>query len=161
MRQDLYNRLRTHHIHVPPLRKRRQDIPLLLDYYIEEAAKEFGKNRPTYPPELVQLLVVHNFPGNVRELRAMVYDAVGNHLSRLMSMETFRERIHENDTPAPTPPSEEEGIYSQLKKLPTLKDAADALVREAMRRAGYNQRLASGILGISPSALNKRLSMLE
>lgn len=161
MRRDLYYRLRTHHIQVPPLRKRMQDIPLLLDHYIDEAAGEFGKTRPTYPPELVKLLMVHNFPGNVRELRAMIYDAVGRHSSRVMSMETFRERIHESETAAPVPSAAEEGIYSQLEKLPTLKDAADALVREAMRRAGHNQRLASRILGISPSALNKRLSMLE
>jgi len=161
MRQDLHYRLRTHHVHVPPLRKRMQDIPLLLDHYIEEAAREFGKARPTYPPELLQLLMVHNFPGNVRELRAMVYDAVSKHSSRVMSMETFRERIHEDDIPAPAPPSAEEGIYSRLEKLPTLRDAADALVREAMHRAGHNQRLASRVLGISPSALNKRLSTLE
>lgn len=161
MRQDLHYRLRTHHIHVPPLRKRMPDIPLLLDHYIEEAANEFGKTRPTYPPELLQLLMIHNFPGNVRELRAMVYDAVSKHSSRVMSMDTFRERIHENDIPAPSPPGAEEEIYSQLEKIPTLKDAADALVREAMRRAGHNQRLASKMLGISPSALNKRLSALD
>ena len=90
MRQDLYYRLRTHHVDIPPLRERLNDVPLLLDYYMEEAAREFGKPKPSYPPQLPQLLATHNFPGNVRELRAMVYDAVSKHSSRLMSMDAFR-----------------------------------------------------------------------
>ena len=47
IRQDLYYRLRTHHVHIPPLRERLDDVPLLLDRYVEEAAREFGKPEPT------------------------------------------------------------------------------------------------------------------
>lgn len=157
MRQDLYYRLRTHHIHVPPLRKRITDIPLLLDHYIEQAARELGKPKPTYPPELPQLLMVYNFPGNVRELRAMVYDAVSVHASRIMSMNTFRERVHGNNDPPAVHSGEGTGLFSRCERLPTLREAADELVEEAMRRAGHNQRIASALLGISPSGLNKRL----
>ena len=90
-----YYRLRTHNVHIPPLRDRLEDIPLLLDHYMEEAAQQFGKMKPTYPPELLQLLMAYDFPGNVRELRAMVYDAVGKHSSRVMSMNSFRDHINE------------------------------------------------------------------
>lgn len=86
VRQDLYYRLRTHHVRIPPLRERINDVRLLLDRYVEEAAREFGKPRPHYPPELVQHLMAHNFPGNIRELRAMVYDAVGKHSFGVMSI---------------------------------------------------------------------------
>jgi DNA-binding NtrC family response regulator len=93
-RQDLYYRLRTHHLHIPPVRQRPGDIALLLNHYVEEAALQFGKTKPKYPPELPQLLMTYDFPGNVRELRAMVYDAVGKHASRVMSMNSFRDHIY-------------------------------------------------------------------
>ncbi len=51
-RKDLFYRLRTHHIHIPPLRERKEDIPLLFSHFLEEAAAEFGKKVPTVPNEL-------------------------------------------------------------------------------------------------------------
>jgi DNA-binding NtrC family response regulator len=78
-RPDLYYRLTLHRIHVPPLRERREDIPLLVDAFLEEAARELQKSKPTPPPELFTLLAVYPFPGNIRELRSMVFDAVSRH----------------------------------------------------------------------------------
>jgi len=161
MRQDLYYRLRTHQVDIPPLRERLNDVPLLLDYYVAEAAKDFGKPVPSYPLQLPQLLATYSFPGNVRELRSMVYDAVSKHSSRLMSMDAFRERVFENDTPASSSSSAGEGIFRQFAKLPTIKEASNALVAEAMHRARNNQRIASAMLGISPPALNQRLKAQE
>lgn len=158
MRQDLFYRLRTHHVEIPPLRERLHDIPILLDHYIEEAAREYRKAKPSYPPQLPQLLMTYNFPGNVRELRAMVYDAVSKHSSRMMSMESFHRRIHENDAPARISRKGDEEMFERIEILPTIKEACKALVREAMRRSGQNQTIASAILGITPSALNKRLN---
>ena len=156
-RRDLYYRIRTHHIHIPPLKERLEDIPLLLDHHVEQAAHQFGKAKPTYPPELLQLLMTYNFPGNVRELRSMVFDAVGKHSSRVMSMNSFRDHINE-DKPSPAVAFRPKTrIFECLEKLPTLKEAYSALIEEAMLRARSNQRLASTMLGITPSALNKRL----
>jgi DNA-binding NtrC family response regulator len=78
-RKDLFFRLRTHHLHVPPLRERKDDIPLLLDRFLDEAARDLGKKKPTPPRELSVLLAAYSFPGNVRELRSLVYDAVSAH----------------------------------------------------------------------------------
>jgi DNA-binding NtrC family response regulator len=161
IRQDLYYRLRTHQVDIPPLRERLNDVPLLLDYYIEEAARDFGKTIPSYPPQLRELLMTYNFPGNVRELRAMVYDAISKHSSRLMSMDAFRERIYESDTPAPGCLSAGEGLFRQCGRLPSIREACNALVAEALHRARNNQRIASAMLGISPPALNKRLKTRE
>lgn len=158
LRQDLFYRLRTHHLQIPALRERPEDIPLLLDYYIEEAAREFRKPVPTYPAALPQLLTGHYFPGNVRELRAMVYDAVGKHVSRVMSMRSFRDHIIENSPSFAAPYQVNDRIYESLPKLPTIKEAINSLVKEVMQRTGGNQRVASGILGITPSGLNKRLN---
>jgi len=160
-RQDLYYRLRTHHIHIPALRERLEDIPLLLEHFLEEASAQFGKPKPAYPRELPQLLKTHAYPGNIRELRSIVLDAVGRHTARMMSMEVFREHIQESTaegTGGQTP--DQERIFAHLTPLPTLKETAGALVAEAMLRAGNNQRLAASMLGISPPALNKRLKNL-
>jgi DNA-binding NtrC family response regulator len=157
-RKDLFFRLRTHHMEIPPLRERREDIGLLLDYFMEEAAKQFDKPKPTYPNELVQLLRVHDFPGNVRELRAMVFDAVARHTSKMLSTEVFSKYIFPaNRKPQANESMEKEKYFNDLETLPTLKAAAEALIDEAMHRAASNQKIAAAMLGITPPALNKRL----
>jgi DNA-binding NtrC family response regulator len=157
-RKDLYYRLRTHHVEVPPLRERPEDVGPLLDYFMGLAAKEFDKPKPTYPKELIPLLKVHSFPGNVRELRAMVYDAVARHTSRVLSTQVFNKYIF---APNLTPPAEDdfekEKYFKMLPTLPTLKASAEALIDEAMERAGSNQKIAAAMLGITPPALSKRL----
>ena len=95
-RQDLYFRLRTHHVHVPPLRQHVDDIPVLSNTIWKKRPSSSAKRSPPTLRELPQLLMTYNFPGNVRELRAMVYDAVGRHSSRVMSMDSFRNNINAN-----------------------------------------------------------------
>ncbi|GAO01850.1 sigma-54 dependent transcriptional regulator [Anaeromyxobacter sp. PSR-1] len=158
-RADLYYRLRAHHVHLPPLRERRGDIPLLLEHFLAEAARELGKKKPTPPKQLAALLASYAFPGNVRELRAMAFDAVGAHQGRVLSMEAFRRAIgeaevaHEGDRRGEAPASP----FAALERIPTLDEADELLVQEALRRADGNQSLAARLLGITPSALSKRL----
>ena len=160
-REDLFFRLRTHHIHVPPLRERLDDFPLLIDFFIDSATKEFHKSCPAYPPELVTFLQSYSFPGNIRELRSMIYDAVGRNLSKMLSLEFFKTALKDDSQgtiPAVTPlaPSLKPWL-GQLKKFPTIKETTAALVQEAMSRAKNNQRAAASMLGITPQALNQRL----
>ena len=160
-RKDLFYRLRTHHIHVPPLRERMEDIPLLLDYFLEQSSQNLGKKTPAYPKELLILLQGYSFPGNVRELQAMIFDAVSRHQSGILSMETFRpciSRKHLTETAAGEKTALPSSVISFHDQLPTLKEIEDLLVNEAMRRAENNQSIAALTLGISRQALNKRLS---
>jgi len=92
-RKDLYYRISTHHIHIPPLRERKDDLSLLLDYFIEKASAEIGKKSPKYHPELVTLLKSYHFPGNVRELQGMVYDSLSNHKSKMLSASVFKKHM--------------------------------------------------------------------
>ena len=94
-RTDLFFRLQAHHVHIPPLRERMEDLASLLDHCLEEAAQSFGKKKPTPPPEIVTLLSVYHFPGNVRELRSMVFDAVAQHQSGVLSLESFRRALRD------------------------------------------------------------------
>jgi DNA-binding NtrC family response regulator len=159
-RRDLYYRLCTHHVHVPPLRERKADIPLLLEHFLVEASRNLQKKKPTPPKELVQLLATYSFPGNVRELKAMVFNAVSIHTERILSMESFLKII---DRPGNASPSPEAvfncNLLTGLNRLPTFGEAAEVLVVEALARANGNQTIAARLLGITQSALSKRLKM--
>jgi DNA-binding NtrC family response regulator len=157
-RKDLYFRLRTHHVEMPALRERPEDIGLLLDHFMVQAAQQFDKPKPTYPKELIQLLKVHPFPGNVRELRAMVYDAVARHTSKVLSTEVFSKYIFSSQgMPQASKIIEENKYFRDCVTLPTLKASAEALIDEALHRADHNQKIAAAMLGITPPALSKRL----
>ena len=158
-RQDLFFRLRTHHIHIPPLRDRLDDLPLLIDFFLEEAASRLGKKKPAYPTELAMLLGTYNYPGNVRELQSMVFDALSKHQSRTLSMDVFKEYIENRcgKTEIVAGPAEGETVFGVLDTLPTLKESGRLLVHEALRRAQNNQAIAAQMLGITRQALNWRL----
>jgi len=160
-RRDLYYRLCTHMVQVPPLRERKGDLPPLLDHFLEEAARSLGKKKPTPPRELLQLLATYSFPGNVRELKALVYNAVSVHRDRVLSMETFLKAIGRPETKQLQESSKkaEQNLYAGLERLPTFGEAAELLVEEAMARANGNQTIAARLLGISQPALSKRLKL--
>jgi DNA-binding NtrC family response regulator len=158
-RKDLYYRLCVHHLHVPPLRQRAGDIPLLLDHFMEEVARELGKKTPTVAKELYVLLANHPFPGNVRELKSMVYDAVSVHQSRMLSMDAFKRAMGQHGDTAAMAQAKEAGqpLFVPSEPLPNLHDLPDLVIAEAMRRAKGNQSVAARLIGISQPALSKRL----
>jgi len=161
-RKDLFYRLRAHHVHIPPLRERKDDIGLLLDHFLEEAARSFGKKVPAYPKELVTLLSTYSFPGNMRELRSMVFDAMSVHSSRMLSMSTFLLTMQDQgESPAAADGADKGNVFQTCEEIPTLGEAVDQLVGEAMRRSDNNQTIASRLLGISQPALSKRLKLLR
>ncbi len=157
-RRDLYYRLYSHRVHLPPLRERKDDLPLLLDHFLTEAAAKLGKRKPTPPKELVVLLSTYSFPGNIRELEAMVYDAVSQHTGRTLSMKSFLARIGSQSEHAVLETSPlSENPFAFLTDLPTLQQAGQLLIDEAMQRSAGNQSIAARLLGISQPALSKRL----
>lgn len=160
-RSDLYYRLCAHHVHIPPLRERKEDIPFLLEHFISQAAREFRKKPPVSNPELLRLLSTYAFPGNVRELQAMIFDAVARHQSGILSMDSFKKIIcGEQVTQTPgvdrdLPDGEQ--LRNFFGRFPTLKEVDVLLVSAAMNLAKGNQGIASNLLGISRQALNQRL----
>jgi DNA-binding NtrC family response regulator len=160
-RKDLYYRLRTHHLQLPPLRNRASDIPLLVNRFAEKAACTLNKEALAVPNALYALLKSYAFPGNIRELEAMTFDAVARSQGNVLSLQSFKEVITGRSAMATdellpeSPPLFGAFPYEQL---PTLEAAEHALIHEALVRAGENQGIAAGILGISRQALNKRLN---
>ena len=162
-RRDLYYRLKTHHVDVPPLRERLDDLPLLVDHFLEKAAEKLGKKKPTPPRELIDLLATYHFPGNVRELEAVVIDAVSKHKTGTLSMQTFREQqaLASKKTKAnKSPKGNVNNVFSAVDVLPSLKEASHHLISEAMKRSKGNQTIAAQLLGISQPALCKRLKTM-
>lgn len=165
-RRDLYFRLSAHHVEIPPLRERVEDMPLLVGHFIEQAAASLDKAVPEPTPELMTLLSVYHFPGNIRELRAMIFDAIALHRSGpFLSMESCKEAIDKNRRFG-EPGADEQGpaigtsLYT-TGRFPTLKEAESLLIDDALRQAGGNQGIAAMLLGISRPALNRRLMRLK
>ncbi len=164
-RKDLYFRLRAHLISIPPLRQRKDDIPLLLDFFLEEAAKDFNKDKPTIPHQLYTLLKNYYFPGNIRELKSMVYDAVGLHKDKVLSMALFKRNMDFEESASLDDSLNEIGdnfiYFNQSSPLPPLQKVEKILIEEALVRSEGNQSIASSLLGISQPALSKRLKKMR
>jgi DNA-binding NtrC family response regulator len=160
-RKDLYFRLTAHQIHIPPLRDRIGDLPLLLDHFFDEAARDFGKKKPAYPDELIVLLKNYHFPGNIRELRAMVFDALAGHQKKKISMSRFKDRIDRESEPGlkpnPTPEIGTPAWFPDNAPLPTLAEANQALIEIALKRTDDNRSMAARLLGISRQRLLRHL----
>ncbi len=165
-RKDLYYRLQTHMVNIPPLRDRKDDLELLTNYFIEQISENTGCKKPSLPKELISLLNTYSFPGNVRELKSMIFNAISCHTTGILSLSTFKERIY---------PKQEENVdktnfYNQSiidnrinfpEDLPTLKQIENMLIDEALKRSKNNKSLASQMLGIKRQALQNRLRKIS
>jgi len=155
-RSDLYYRLCSHHIHLPSLRERRDDIPLLVEYFTAKAAKDLGRPLPKIPEDMLDLLLLRNFPGNVRELKGLVINAVA-----VSDNGTVVFPRSNSPRPALAANNQITADFNNLPhpagRMPTLFEAEEYLIREALKVSGGNQRAAALLLGISRQALNKRI----
>jgi DNA-binding NtrC family response regulator len=174
-RKDLFYRLWSHHVHVPPLRERPLDIPLLAMHFLARAAESLGRKMPTPPRELFALLGSYGFPGNVRELEGIISDAVVRHKAGVLSLQSIRLKIGHGMGTGGAPSGPGAGRQGRALKagaerpagamprvsfgpdLPTLEEIEGMLMDEALRRSDGNQTIAARLLGTTRKALNNRL----
>ncbi|OGT97092.1 MAG: two-component system response regulator [Geobacteraceae bacterium GWB2_52_12] len=163
-RNDLYYRLNTHHVALPPLRNRKEDIPLLLEYFIRQAAQGLGIATPSYPKELLDLLDVYHYPGNIRELQGLIFDAVARSKSGMMSQEPFRHVMAAPRAQTVRPAISSDDPDMRLRMLeeiwghfPTLEEAETYLIDLALDITHGNQGNAATMLGLKRQTLNMRL----
>jgi DNA-binding NtrC family response regulator len=158
-RKDLYYRLRAHHIHIPPLRERFEDLPILVDHFLEKASKTLGKEKTAPPAELSGLLSTYPFPGNIRELESMIFDAVTSCKSERLPLEPFRSYIRQDESVDKTEAA------GQLDTLSTLKEKIDTIsqitekqmIIDALNKANQNRTRAAQLLGISRRTLQNKI----
>jgi len=152
-REDLYYRIKVLHIHMPPLREIREEIPLLANHFLKEYCGETGRGGMEFGPGVMRRLVSAPWPGNVRQLR--------NEVMRLAACAPDR-LITEDDLMAGLPePSRIEIRPAPPAKVQSLKDAVEALERrmiaEALEDMRFNQQQAARRLGLSRQGLINKM----
>jgi len=146
-RQDLLFRLNTIEIHLPPLRERREDIPLLAEHFLRLHAQHYRKILAGFDPGALRLFTEHTWPGNIRELDHAVERAV------LMSRSSL---IHPSDLALR--PSRE--VSSPLEEM-SLEEVESFLIKKTIARCDGNVSRAAEVLGLSRSALYRRLEKYQ
>lgn len=150
-RDDLFYRLKVVAISLPPLRERKEDLPALLDHFLEKFAKENGKNIRGMTSEARDLLLKYDYPGNVRELVNIMERAV---------VITRDDYVTVNDLPFKNDLfAEAQGNRGFLRD--SLEDLEKRLITEAMIKAADNQTRASEILGMSERMLRYKLKKYD
>ncbi|MBI3330394.1 MAG: sigma-54-dependent Fis family transcriptional regulator, partial [Nitrospinae bacterium] len=160
-REDLYYRLNVIHLHLPPLRARQEDIPLLAQYFLTRYSRELGRPVGGFAPETLDRLLAHSWPGNVRELENTTKQALLTCRGYLISPEDLRleERPPGGETPAPRRDPLDEGLEQMLLTHTgeTYRHVEGRLIRKALELTKHNQVQAAQLLGITRNILRHRM----
>lgn len=148
-REDLYYRLNVIPIHLPPLRERREDIPLLVEHFLKIYSQKLNKAAPVISPSAMTLLMDYHWPGNIRELRNFIERIIAlntNHRLDISDLQFNFSRSYRN-------------ISERLprKTTVTLSEMEKSLILETLENCGGNQKLTAERLGISTTTLWRKL----
>jgi DNA-binding NtrC family response regulator len=149
-REDLYYRLNVVAIDIPPLRDHKEDIPVLVNFFLGRFARDSGEAVKSITPAALKRLTDFHWPGNVRELENIMQRAVALSDSGTIDGDD----IHLD------PPSAQGGSAPVLPEGTTLEQWEQEIIREALRRANGNKSQAARALGLSRNALRYRLSQM-
>jgi len=151
LRSDLYYRLNTFQIEVPPLRKRKQDIPLLIAAFVKQFAQQLGKPEPDISPEAFQKLLDYSWPGNVRELQNAIEYAVVLARQGIIGVKELPAEIQ---LPLALQQAEIAGL--SRAGVQTLDDVERTAIIQALAECHGNKKKAAELLGIQrPTLYNK------
>ncbi len=179
-REDLFYRLNVVTIHIPPLRERREEIPVFLEYFLVKYSQHYGKHPPMFSDYAVARMMEYTWPGNIRELENLVkrYVIVGNEAQIIRELSTHKPIVSSffvpaaaslSAAPAPAAPLVQSGPNGAELEMPSLLEigrrAAMQAEREAIERVlaqtRWNRRQAAKILKISYKALLNKLKAME
>ena len=152
-REDLYYRLNVIAITAPPLRARREDIPLLVDHFIGIYCKKNGRARLAMPPEVLQKLSDYPWPGNVRELENVIERAAVLCRTEALGLSDLPEAVAQA---AASPPS-----AVQFPIGTPLEEVERRLIRDTLAHTGGDKSLAAQLLGISTRTIYRKLGETE
>lgn len=156
-RQDLYYRLNVIHIHLPPLKERKEDIPLLIEHFLKKFGKENEKENLKISPKALKILLDYDWPGNVRELENAIERAVV-----LSSEEEITPELLPKEIIRPTQPIKtltyESPDFSYKRAM---EEYQRKILIEALKKCDGVQRKAAKLLKIKPSTLNILIKKLN
>jgi two-component system response regulator HydG len=153
-REDLYYRLKVVTIELPPLRERRQDIPLLVSHFLDQFSTAYRKPITGIEREALNILTAYSWPGNVRELKHAIENMVVVSREPTLSVENLPESIHR---------AERSRSSSDLQSLVgiQLTDVEKVLIEKTLEQVGGNRHEAAQILGIGERTLYRKLKKYE
>jgi two-component system response regulator PilR (NtrC family) len=158
-REDLYYRLNVIPIRIPPLRNRKEDIPVLAQYFLEKYSREFGKEIKKISAYALELLTEYHFPGNIRELENIIERSVAMEASNIVLPENLmisKEVDSKQQTVADFDfPADGLSLNEELARIER------ALIEKALEKAGGSKTKAAGLLNISRDSLNYRIDRLD
>jgi transcriptional regulator, propionate catabolism operon regulatory protein len=162
-RADLFFRLNVLRLQIPPLRRRQEDIPLLLEHFILHFSNRHGLEPITLPEDYLKRLMVHDWPGNVRQLRNFAERIVMN-CSLRCSTDTlevlYRELIQYNAPPVLKEPSAPPATAFKDRMKVQALDSERAIILEALEQCRYHKNKAADQLGISRTTLWRKIREL-
>jgi len=138
-REDLYYRLNVIPIFVPPLRERKDDIPLLASYFLQKFSHERGKEVSSFSPEVMEILLAHSWPGNVRELENVIDHAIIISKHDKVLPKDLPQFLFQRSLPA--------------QEFTTLQDYEKNLILKTLQETNWNKHKASKKLNINRSTL--------
>jgi two-component system NtrC family response regulator len=154
-RDDLFYRLNVVPIHIPPLRERREDIPLLLDHFFKEFAKDMDRSAPLLAPEVSSLLLDYSYQGNVRELTNIVERLLVICSNGKITCQDLPQEVREEAV-------ETQGPAKLLKELPNdgvpLQELEKELILKTLKMTSWNKTAAARMLGMTRRLLYLRLA---
>ncbi len=149
LRRDLFHRLNTFHIHIPPLRERKEDIPVLLEYFIAQVSKKMNKRPKPVCDDVMEKLMQYSFPGNVRELKNMVESAV------ILCQEP---KIKLSHFCIDTPTELKDVSEPSSEKNFDLATIESSIISDALARTQFNKSRAATLLNISRQSLDRKIA---
>lgn len=153
-RNDLFYRLNVIPIHVPPLRDRPDDIPLLAEHFVKKHAANLGRRSPGFSPAALAALRAYTWPGNVRELGNLLERVVALCGNDCIEVSDLPPLLSVVSTPAPVPSTlPPEGIDLEG----TIAELERSLIQQALEKSRYSQKRAAQLLGLTPRSLRYRL----
>jgi DNA-binding NtrC family response regulator len=161
-REDLYYRIKVLQVDVPPLRRRREDIQLLAEHFLEKYSLENGKEMDHLPPETVAVLNAYGWPGNVRELENAIIQGVVMGRGPILLPEDLPVEVRGGT--GGNRESQQVEVRDLLPPGLSLGEAVASyerrLIVEALDRSGGVQRQAARLLGMRPTTLNEKIKRL-
>ena len=149
-RSDLFYRLNVIAIHLPPLRQRREDVPLLADHFLHRSAEQRGEAPKRISPAALEILQSHAWPGNVRELENALERAVILTTGDVIDVDALPVRVTERKS--------EPLIAERTPTNPTLEAIERAYILWVLQSESGNKTRAADVLGIDPSTLYRKLA---
>jgi len=158
-RKDLYFRLKVIPIEVPTLRERREDVPLLVNHFVDRFNKELGKHVMPVSREVMEVLIKYDWPGNVRELKNVIERAMLLDAEEEILLEHLPSEIHQAQS---TPLSREKAAHVLTSFFPmTLREVERIQIERTLEQTSGNKSKAAGILGISRQTLREKLKTFD